>query len=461
MNKNMLSKQKQKLGDPPLKPPLNANPKLGDETKKIDQHGELEQKYLPDNKDSFIEKIPEIINDLSPLDYKELFKHIKQKVETMKDSKKSGLQEIRKIIRRELTTLLEAEVKKIDLKDKMKSVISMDADQFEKDYGHVPGADYALENFDDFKTWLGKQSKLDEPSTTSSGGVDIRSAIKAFKDLPGLKKDFERDMRDEGDRPGAKKDYNKGAVSLKEIGELLQSQGEEVNASNPSSVRNYLGRKIDMPIVRKALERTGKKYKIDLVKLVFDPGFTSWLSSQYKVHHEDKEKDWQSFLYNTIGRKLYKEITSGELERFSGGESKQKVNAAVHNYMKTDSELRNLFDKEYASYYEEVDPDEFDSEEFLKTWFLGDTNDSKEENNLALNGAYETVVDMLDSGDDSLTSMKQKTDLGKDEEEEFEEDEDEFASADDESDEEDDDKDIKKISENIYESLKQKKLILR
>lgn len=442
---------------------IKPNPKLGDEAQKIDQHGETDKKYLPDNKDSFIEKIPEIVNDLSPVDYKELFKHIKQKVETMKSSKTSGLQEIRKIIRKELTTLLEAEVEKIDLKDKMKSVIGMDADQFEQQYGHVPGADYALENFDDFKTWLGKQSKLDEPSSTKSGGVDIRSAIKAFKDLPGLKKDFERDMRDEGDRPGAKKDYNKGAVSLKEIGELLQSQGEDVNASNPSSVRNYLGRKIDMPIVRKALERTGNKYKIDLVKLVFDPGFTSWLSSQYKVHHEDKEKDWQSFLYNTIGKKLYKEITSGELERFSGGESKQKVNAAVHNYMKTDSELRNLFDKEYASYYEEVDPDEFDSEEFLRNWFLSDINDNREDNNIALNGAYDTIVDMLDSGDDSLTSMKSKlSDKEKEEpEDSFEEDEDEFASAkDDDSEEEDDDK-IKKISENIYESLKQKRLILR
>ena len=210
-----------------------------------------------------------------------------------------------------------------------------------------------------------------------------------------------------------------------------------MDASNPSSVRNYLGRKIDMPIIKKAMERTGKKYKIDMIKLVFDPGFTNWLSSQFKVVHEDKEKDWELFLYATVGKQLHKEITQGELERFKGPEFKSKVNAALHNYMKTDSELKQVFNEEHSSYHDEVNPNEFDVKEFLETWFLNDVDDEdrKQRNLEVLNGAYETIVDMLDSDDESLITGKTSSIEDNDEQE--------------------------NISEKIYESLKRKKLILK
>jgi hypothetical protein len=210
-----------------------------------------------------------------------------------------------------------------------------------------------------------------------------------------------------------------------------------LDASNPSSVRNYLGRKIDMPIIKKAMERTGKKYKIDMIKLVFDPGFTNWLSSQFKVVHEDKEKDWELFLYATVGKQLHKEITQGELERFKGPEFKSKVNAALHNYMKTDSELKQVFNEEHSSYHDEVNPNEFDVKEFLETWFLNDVDDEdrKQRNLEVLNGAYETIVDMLDSDDESLITGKTSSIEDNDEQE--------------------------NISEKIYESLKRKKLILK
>ena len=417
---------------------IKPNPKLGDESKSINQHGELDDKYIPDNQDSFIESISSIIDGLSNTDYKELFKDIKQKVDSMKkdDRNKSGLSEIRKIIRNELASLLEAEVKKVDLKGKMRDVLNMSEDQFEQEYGTVQGADYALENFEDFKKWLSKQSNLDDPSTTKSGGVDVKAAISAFKDLPSLKTLFGRDMSDKQNMSGDKKDYNKGTSSLREIGKFLVDNGVDVDASNPSSVRNYLGRKIDMPIIKKAMERTGKKYKIDMIKLVFDPGFTSWLSSQFKVVHEDKQKDWQLFLYATVGKELHKEITQGELERFKGSDFKSKVNSALHNYMNTDSELKQLFNEEHSSYNDEVNPNEFDVNEFLEIWFLNDVDDMdrKQRNLEALNGAYETIVDMLDSGDESLTTTNKKPELDGEEE---------------------------NISEKIYESLKRKKLILK
>jgi len=413
---------------------IKPNPKLGDESKSMNQHGELDDKYSPDDQDSFIESISSIINGLSNTDYKELFKDIKQKVDSMKKDD-GALSEIRKIIRNELTTLLEAEVKKVDLKDKMKKVLKMTPDEFESEYGGVHGADYALENFEDFKTWLSKQSNLDQPSSTSSGGVDIKSAISSFKDLPGLKNLFKRDMTDGSGIDGEKRDYNKGAASLREIGKMLQDNGVDVDASNPSSVRNYLGRKIDMPIIKKAMDRTGKKYKIDMIKLVFDPGFTSWLSSQFKVVHEDKQKDWQIFLYDTVGKQLHKEITQGELQRFRDPQFKSKVNTAIHNYMKTDSELKQIFDEEHSSYYEEVEPTEFDVKEFLETWFLSDVDDMdrKQKNLEALNGAYDTIVDMLDSNDESLTVNKSPEQNNEEE----------------------------NISEQIYESLKKKKLVLK
>ena len=353
------------------------------------------------------------------------------------DKNKTGLSEIRRIIRNEIATLLEAEVKKVDLKGKMRDVLNMSEEEFEQEYGTVYGAEYALKNFEEFKKWLSKQSNLDSPTTTKSGGVDIKSAISTFKELPSVKTLFGRDMSDKGSLGNDKKDYNKGAISLREIGKMLQDNGVDVDASNPSSVRNYLGRKIDMPIIKKAMDRTGKKYRIDMIKLVFDPGFTSWLSSQFKVVHEDKQKDWELFLYGTVGKQLHKEITKGELERFNTQEFKSKVNAALHNYMKTDSELKEIFDEEHSSYYEEVEPTDFDVKEFLHSWFLNDVDDHdrKQKNLEALNGAYETIVDMLDSEDESLFSSR------KNKEEESEDEE--------------------NISEQIYESLKKKKLVLK
>jgi hypothetical protein len=126
---------------------------------------------------------------------------------------------------------------------------------------------------------------------------------------------------------------------------------------------------------------------------------------------------------------------SGDLERFKGPESKEKVNTALHNYMKTDSELRKVFDEEYAAYHNEVDPEEFDSDEFLHNWFLNSADENYEEKNIVLNGAYETIVDMLDSGDESLISSKRK--------------------------ENEDEEDLENLSESLYESLRRKKLILK
>ena len=391
---------------------IKPNPKLGDEAKSMNQHGDLDDNYAPSDHDSFIECTSSIINDLSSTDYKELFKDIKQRVDSMKKNDKNGLSEVRKIIRHELTKLLEVEIKKVDFKDKMRSVLNMTEDEFDSEYGGVYGADYALENFEDFKKWLSKQSKLDKPTQIGSSGVDVKSAISSFKELPKVKALFNKDMTDAGDKDGDKRDYNKGSASLREIGKLLQDNGVDVDASNPSSVRNYLGRKIDMPIIKKAMERTGKKYKIDMIKLVFDPGFTSWLSSRYKLHHEDKQKDWELFLYNVVGKKLHKEITTGELKRFNAPNMKSKINTALHQYKNVDSELKETFDEEYSAYFTEVNPDEFDSNEFLHNWFLNDADDNKQRNDLALNGAYETIVDMLDDdSDDDSDDKKNKKNL--------------------------------------------------
>jgi hypothetical protein len=416
---------------------IKPNPKLGDESQKRDQHGELDDKYKPEDKDSFIESLSSVVNDLSTKDYGELFNHIKDKVESMRNQNKSGINEIRRIIRKELTSLLEAEVKKVDLKNKMKSVLNMSSEDFEQEYGGVEGVDYAIENFDEFKKWLSKQSNLDTPTSTSSGGVDIRSAIKTFKNLPSLKKDFERDMGDKEASFTDKREYEAGKASLKEIGQWLYDQGVDINPNAEASIRRYIAANIYLPKIKRAMEKTGKKYKIDLFKLVMpaNTGFGGWFGDQFKLSQEDKEKDWEMFLYNVIGKKLHKEIMSGELERFKNSESKQKVNAALHNFMKTDSELKKLFDEEYAAYHTEVDPEEFDSEEFLHNWFLNTSDENYEEKNIVLNGAYETIVDMLDSGDDSLFNSKRK-------ESEHEE-------------------ELENISESLYESLRRKKLILK
>ena len=62
-----------------IKPPIKPNPKFGDESKSINQHGELDDKYLPDNHDSFIDSISDIIGGLSNTDYKNYLKTLNKR----------------------------------------------------------------------------------------------------------------------------------------------------------------------------------------------------------------------------------------------------------------------------------------------------------------------------------------------------------------------------------------------